>query len=134
MKLHHLDELQQLVQRGESVTLEFKQTISHPEKIAKTLVAFANTMGGKVVVGISDKKEVIGIDPEEEKFVLQIAASRYCHPPIELTYVEAEIEEKMVLIVEVRASTVPHFYTSNGVGEQQFFVRCNNQNRLVIKS
>lgn len=133
MKLNRPDEFQQLVRGGESATLEFKQTASNPEKIAKTLVAFANTMGGMLVIGISDRREIIGIDPEEEKFALQIAASRYCFPPIELTYSEAEIEDKTLLIAEVQASNTPHFYTKNNTGEQQFFIRLNNQNKLITK-
>jgi len=133
MKLNQPDELQQLIRGGESVTLEFKQTVSHPEKIAKTLVAFANTVGGKLVIGISDRKEIIGVDPEEEKFALQIAASEYCIPAIELTYSEAEIEDKTVLIVEVAQSIRMHFYVKGNNGLQQFYVRQNNQNKLVAK-
>lgn len=133
MKLNQPDELQQLIRGGESVTLEFKQTVSHPEKIAKTLVAFANTEGGKLVVGISDRKEIIGVDPEEEKFALQIAASKYCHPTIELIYSEAEIDDKTVLIAEVAPGNTAHFYMKGSNEPQQFYVRQNNQNKLLTR-
>ncbi|WP_250633006.1 AlbA family DNA-binding domain-containing protein [Rhodoflexus caldus] len=133
MKLNQPDEFQQLIRGGESITLEFKQTVSHPEKIAKTLVAFANTEGGKLVIGVSDKKEIIGIDPEEEKFALQIAASEYCRPAIQLTYSEAEIDNKTVLIAEVAQGHTAHFYVKGHNEPQQFYVRQNNQNKLITK-
>ncbi|WP_448518466.1 AlbA family DNA-binding domain-containing protein [Rhodoflexus sp.] len=133
MKLNQPDEFQQLIRSGESLTLEFKQTASNPEKIAKTLVAFANTLGGVLVIGISDQKEVIGIDPEEEKFSLQQAALSHCLPPIHITYTEVELEEKTVLLAEVAADSTPHYYTKGGTTGQQFYMRSGSRNQLIMK-
>ncbi|MEQ8573732.1 MAG: ATP-binding protein, partial [Fulvivirga sp.] len=47
-------ELKRLVSQGESETLEFKRKVAHPEKIVKEIVAFANTKGGKLLIGVSD--------------------------------------------------------------------------------
>lgn len=132
MKLNQPDELQQLIRGGESVTLEFKQTISHPEKIAKTLVAFANTKGGKLIIGINDRKEIVGIDPEEEQYVLQIAASRYCRPAVQLHCTVAEFDDKIVLIAEVAPSNTAHFYMKDHAAMPRFYVREDNQNKLII--
>ena len=53
-----------LLLKEEGEQLEFKQQISYQEKIAKTLSAFANSKGGTVVIGVSDQRKIIGIDPE----------------------------------------------------------------------
>jgi len=46
----------------EGKTLEFKQDISSPKPILKSLVAFANTAGGRLVIGIADDKQLVGVE------------------------------------------------------------------------
>lgn len=50
--------------KGESATLEFKEQLpSNSEKYTKTVVAFANSQGGKIVVGVNDKtREIVGVE------------------------------------------------------------------------
>ncbi len=105
-------QLKSLILKGEGERVDFKQKISEPYKIAKTLVAFANTHGGVLLVGVRDDKTITGVDPEEEKFVLDNAAAFYCDPPVLLIYKEIEFpeENKTVLIVQISESThKPHF-------------------------
>lgn len=78
--------LKKLIHRGEGEQLDFKQTITDPFKIAKTITSFANTRGGTLLIGVRDNKTIRGVDPEEEKYVLETAANVYCDPAIPLTY------------------------------------------------
>ena len=59
----------QLITMPEGKTLEFKRDISAPRNILKTLVAFANTAGGCLLIGIADDSgEVLGVkDPLDEE-------------------------------------------------------------------
>lgn len=59
-------ELKELVANGESSTLEFKRKISSNQKIAKEITAFANTLGGTLLIGVDDDKAIIGVDSEKE--------------------------------------------------------------------
>ena len=63
----------------EGKTLEFKRDLSSPKNILKTLVAFANTAGGRLIIGVEDEsREVLGVeDPldEEERLCSLIADS-----------------------------------------------------------
>ncbi|TPE45916.1 AlbA family DNA-binding domain-containing protein [Pontibacter mangrovi] len=105
-----MDELQRLIWEGENDTVDFKQRVTKPEKISRTLVSFANTRGGIILVGVKDNGYVTGIDPEEEKHTLQLAADFYCDPPVQLQYEEIEQDGKMVLVVRVpESSHKPHF-------------------------
>ncbi|WPP51413.1 RNA-binding domain-containing protein [Catalinimonas niigatensis] len=107
-----MNKLEELIFRGENEEIDFKQTISDPYKIAKTISSFANTKGGKILVGVRDDKIITGIDPEEEKYILDTAADFYCIPPIDLEYeeIEDEEEEKTVLIVSIKESkSKPHY-------------------------
>ncbi|WP_347158753.1 AlbA family DNA-binding domain-containing protein [Pontibacter chitinilyticus] len=105
-----MDELQRLILQGENDTLDFKQRVTQPEKIARTLVSFANTRGGQILVGVKDNGTISGVDPEEEKHTLQLAANFYCDPPVPVRYEEVEIDRHIILVVTVPESTrKPHF-------------------------
>lgn len=71
--------LQKLVAQGEGLHLEFKTKATHPEKIAREMVAFANTKGGTLLVGVNDDKSISGCKfPEEEIFAITEYLSTYC--------------------------------------------------------
>lgn len=106
-----MDELQRLIWEGENDSVDFKQRVTKPEKIARTMVSFANTRGGVILVGVKDNGYVTGVDPEEEKHTLQLAADFYCDPPVKLLYEEMEQDSgKVVLKVTIpESSHKPHF-------------------------
>lgn len=114
--------LKKLIHKGEGERLDFKQKITDPYKIAKTITSFANTKGGKILVGVRDDKTILGIDPEEEKYTLETAAQFYCDPPVHLQFREVEDEEEEVTVLEV---TIPESR------EKPHFVRDKNEQRLV---
>lgn len=99
-----------LINKGESDTLEFKQRIKHPDRIARTMVSLANTRGGIILVGVMDNGEIKGVDPEEEKYTLDQASQFYCDPPVRLFYKEVEEEDFTILKVIIPESgTKPHY-------------------------
>ncbi|CAN5921356.1 ATP-binding protein [soil metagenome] len=105
-----MNELQALISQGESDTLEFKQRIKHPDRIARTIVSLANTRGGIILVGVMDNGEIKGVDPEEEKHTLDLASQFFCDPPVRLFYKEVEEEDLTILKVIVPESgTKPHY-------------------------
>jgi predicted HTH transcriptional regulator len=69
-----------LLKENEGLKLEYKQQISSQEKIAKTLSAMSNTAGGMILIGISDQRKIIGIDPEEERYMITAANESFCLP------------------------------------------------------
>ncbi|MCA4897392.1 MAG: helix-turn-helix domain-containing protein [Bacteroidota bacterium] len=77
-----LFELKKLVAEGEGLQLEFKRKASYPEKIVRELVAFANTEGGTLLVGVDDDKTIPGVKyPEEESYSIQ-QALQSCKPKL----------------------------------------------------
>jgi predicted HTH transcriptional regulator len=73
-----------LIEEGENIQCEFKRQFTSLEKIAKEIIAFANTKGGYILFGIDDDRKVIGIDSEKaEAEMIEDAAKNYCEPPIE---------------------------------------------------
>jgi ATP-dependent DNA helicase RecG len=73
--------IQNLIQQPESKTLEFKRDLSSLRPIIKTIIAFANTAGGTLIIGIEDGGKVIGIDnplEAEEKISPTILLHSLC--------------------------------------------------------
>jgi predicted HTH transcriptional regulator len=125
-----MDSIYDLIKGGESEQVDFKQTIS-AIKIARTLVAFANTKGGRILIGVKDDKTITGIDPEEELFVMEQAAQKYCSPPILFTYQIFEYHQKAILIIEVTESKQkPHFAIDKD-NHLQIFMRVGDKNHTI---
>lgn len=100
---------------GEGSTLEFKVQVPSAKKIARTLCAFANTRGGRIIVGVMDNGEIVGVvDVEKEKMLLQEAARFYCEPAIPLTFKVYEEHFLPVLVARIKASKhKPHAVFQN---------------------
>ena len=69
-----------LIEQGEGISLDFKQVIQNPHKIAKSMVSFANTHGGILLIGVKDNGNISGINPEEEFHMLELAANFFSKP------------------------------------------------------
>lgn len=113
-----------LLKQGEGESLDFKQKITSCDKIAKTICSFANTSGGIILVGVTDRRTLVGIDPEEEKYMLEQAAQHYCHPPVLLNFEEIEEEEEMVILKVSIAESLqkPHASLTKS-GQWQVYIR-----------
>lgn len=103
-------ELMELIEEGENLQCEFKRKFSTPEKIAREMIAFANTKGGYLLFGIDDDKKVIGVESEKETMELvKDAAQNYCEPPLEFNIEFNEVNGKEVVVVAVpESSNKPH--------------------------
>ncbi len=121
--------LTEMIARGESETLEFKQKTTRPYRISRTLTSLANTHGGHVLVGVDDAGRVVGVrDAEEELFVLRTAAAQHVEPPLEgLRYREVEAEGRTVLVVTVPESTRKPHRAQVAADDWRGYVRVRDQ-------
>lgn len=94
-----------LISEGESSKVEFKRKFTTYEKIARELIAFANSRGGLIFFGVDDNGEKVGVKSEKETEELLLeTAKNYCEPEIDLKVYVLEIEGKDVVIGEVKES------------------------------
>ncbi len=120
--------LVQLIAQGENGKLEFKSTLESAAKIAKTLVAFANTGGGTLLVGVTDDKKICGIDSEEDQLsILEEASDRYCQPAILVRYEIVSVENKKVLVVIIPESEEKPHTVKEKNGQEKVYVRMNDK-------
>ena len=129
-----MNELNQMILNGENEVLDFKQTISSAFKIAKTMVSFANHKGGRLLVGVKDNKSIAGVQSEDEKYMLELAAGFYCRPEIELSIREWEIGDKIVLEAEIPAGKDKPDYAKDEEGKWWVYIRVKDKSLLASKT
>ncbi len=97
-----------LITGGEGLNLDFKYCISDPQKIARTLSAFSNTQGGKLLIGVRDNGSLAGVRSDEEYYMIDAAATLHCDPQVTLRTRTHTINGKTILEVEVpKSDTIP---------------------------
>jgi predicted HTH transcriptional regulator len=117
-----------MVSRGEGQRLEFKRKASYPDKIVRELIAFANTDGGTVLIGVDDDKSIPGVKfPDEESLVIHTELKKHCRPGIEYHETVIAISEKRFVLQWYipPSGRRPHFYVVEG--KREAFVRQNDQ-------
>ena len=77
------DYIHRLIAEGEHIHQDFKFAISDARKIARSLSAFANTEGGRLLVGVKDNGSIAGVRSEEEIYMIDAAATMYCRPALQ---------------------------------------------------
>lgn len=103
-------ELLDLIEEGENIQCEFKRKFSTPEKIAREMIAFANTKGGIVLFGVDDDKSIVGVESEKETAELVIdVAKNFCEPSLDVILDYKEVDGKEIVIASIPESTYkPH--------------------------
>ena len=97
------------ISEGEHLKQDFKMRIDDAQKIARSLVAFANTSGGRLLIGVKDNGNVCGVRPEEELHMIIRSAEEFCQPAVHFTHSVWKVEGKAVLEIQVEESSLkPH--------------------------
>lgn len=87
-----------LVAEGEHEHQDFKFAISDSRKIARSISAFANAGGGRLLIGVKDNGVVAGVRNEEDVFVVEQAAERYCSPAVEVEFTAFSYDTNITVI------------------------------------
>jgi len=120
-----------LISQGEHQQLDFKFEITSARKIAKTLVAFANTEGGRLLIGVKDNGRITGVRSDEEYYMIESAAKLYCRPEISFESVQRMAEGKTVLEIYVPASPEKPHYASDEEKKWLAYHRVLDENMLA---
>jgi predicted HTH transcriptional regulator len=132
-------DLLELIEEGENIQCEFKRKFTTPEKIAREMMAFANTKGGFILFGVDDDKEVVGVESEKsEAELIKDAAKNYCEPPIEYSIEYFDIKGKEVVIVSIPESdNKPHrlqdYQNELDINSSVVIIRVNDKSMQASK-
>jgi len=123
--------LKKLIAEGENQKLDFKYCISDSRKIARTLTAFANTDGGRILIGVRDNGSIAGIKTDEEYYMVDTAVQLFCRPEIAFTIKQHLAGGKTILEVEVAKGTMRPYQVRDENGKWQSYFRSNDQNLVA---
>ena len=107
-----IQDVRSLAYRGEGAFVEFKRKVEYPEKIIREIVAFANTKGGYLLIGIDDDGTLPGIKyAEEDMYAIEKALKKWCRPEIEYKVEIVPVSrKKSILSFHIKESKKkPHY-------------------------
>jgi predicted HTH transcriptional regulator len=116
------DHIYRLIAQGEHQELDFKYEMNDSRKIARTLSAFANTDGGRLLVGVKDNGKIVGVDTQEEIYMVEAAAQVFSTPEVNFQGKLHEVEGKDVLEVIIQKSEEKH-YVKEETGPALAYIR-----------
>lgn len=131
-------DLLDLIEEGENLQCEFKRKFSSPEKIAREMIAFANTKGGYLIFGVDDDKEIVGVESEKSEAELAAQAARqFCEPPLEFFLEFIELYGKELVVAAIPESdNKPHRlqdYTDFDINTAVVTIRVNDKSIQASK-
>ncbi|MFT3739838.1 MAG: ATP-binding protein [Breznakibacter sp.] len=123
--------LSNLISQGEHQQLDFKYAINDSKKIARSIAAFANTDGGRLLIGVKDNGNIVGVYSDEEYYMIEAAAQMYCKPPVPFETKEWHVNGKSVLEIIIAASAQKPVSAPDKDGRFMVYIRVNDQNLLA---
>jgi predicted HTH transcriptional regulator len=123
--------IKKLIAQGENQQLDFKFEISDSKKIARTLAAFSNTDGGKLLVGVKDNGAIAGVRSDEEFYMVEGAAQLYCRPAVDFATREWTVDGKTILEIDIPKSDNGPCSAPDKDGKWMVYIRVHDQNLLA---
>ena len=123
--------IHQLVAEGEHDHQDFKFEISDARKIARSISAFANTGGGRLLVGVKDNGKIAGVRSEEEIYMIEAAASMYCQPQVEITTHTHIVEGRTVLKIDIEEAGTKPVFALDEENKPKAYIRIADENILA---
>ncbi|MCK4746754.1 MAG: ATP-binding protein [Bacteroidales bacterium] len=123
--------LRSLIAEGEHQELDFKFEISDVRKIARTLSAFSNTNGGRLLIGVKDNGRISGVRSDEEFYMVESAASLYCRPEVTFESRSYSIEGKNVLEIYIPQVERKPVFARDEENRWMAYIRVADQNILA---
>lgn len=132
-----LYQLNEIIENGENERTEFKRHFTECDKIAREMIAFANTKGGVILFGVDDNRRVVGVESEKSEIeYINLAAKFYCTPEINCDVEVFHIYRKDVIAVIIPESdNKPHFLLENGRQERdkKAYIRVKDKSVMASK-
>ena len=123
--------IQLLIEQGEHQQLDFKFEVSDSKKIARTLSAFANTDGGRLLIGVKDNGSISGVRSEEEYYMIEAASNMYTQPQVGFSAKRWDINGKTVLEIYIAPGEERPYLAPDKDGRYKAYIRVADENILA---
>jgi len=119
--------VQKLIRNGEHQYLDFKFAVSDSRKIARSLVSFANSGGGTLLIGVKDNGKIAGIRSEEEIYMIDAASALYTKPNVKYNLRLWQIDDKKQVLEVVVKSDKSNVYLAKDENDKwKAYLRFND--------
>jgi len=120
--------LQQLISEGEHQQQDFKYRVSDAVKLARSVSAFANTDGGRLLIGVRDDGHLSGVRSEEEIHVMHQAAYKYCQPEASIKFDTYHIDGRTIVVATIPPSVRRPVFALDEEGKKTAYIRIADEN------
>ena len=120
--------LLRLIKEGEHQQQDFKYRVSDAMKLARSVSAFANTDGGRLLIGVRDDGHMSGVRSEEEIYMMHQAAYRYCRPAASIKFDTYHVEGRTIVVATVPPSDKRPVCAIDDDGRQRAYIRIADEN------
>lgn len=120
--------LRKLIEEGEHDQQDFKYKIQEAAKLARSVSAFANTRGGRLLIGVRDDGHISGVKSEEEIFMMHAAAFKYCTPESAIRFDTLHVEGRSVVIATIPPAQRKPIKAIDEEGTPHAYVRIKDEN------
>lgn len=120
--------LLRLIREGEHQRQDFKYRVADACKLAKSVSAFANTDGGRLLIGVRDDGHLSGVRSEEEIFMMHQAAYKYCKPEPSISFDTYHAEGRTIVVCTIPPSARRPVMARDAEGRQTAYVRIGDEN------
>ncbi len=117
------------VAKGEHQQQDFKYAVGDAIKIARSVSAFANRDGGRLLIGVKDNGTIAGVRNEEDAYVVETAAALYCRPAVPVSFHAYGVAAGVTVIsAEIAAAGVRPVYVAEADGSLRAYWRVADEN------
>lgn len=120
--------IQDLIAQGEHEHQDFKYQITDARKIARSIAAFANHSGGHLLIGVKDNGHIAGVNSDEEIYMVEQAASMYCHPEQHVKFRVYRVDGKSVVKADIEQAQHKPVLAQDDHGQWQAYYRVADEN------
>ena len=120
--------LLELISEGEHQQQDFKYRVDDARKLARSVSAFANTEGGRLLIGVRDDGHIAGVRTEGEIYVMHQAAYKYCQPEASIRFDTYHADGKAVVIATVPPSDKRPVCAPDEDGNMRAYIRIKDEN------
>lgn len=120
--------LTSLIREGEHQQQDFKYRVSDACKLAKSVSAFANTDGGRLLIGVRDDGHLSGVRSEEEIYMMHQAAYKYCRPEASIKFDTYHVDGRTIVIATVPPSERRPVCAIGEDGKNKAYIRIADEN------
>ena len=120
--------LKRLISEGEHQQQDFKYRVSDAQKLAKSVSAFANTDGGRLLIGVRDDGVMSGVRSEEEIYMMHQAAYKFCKPEASIKFDTYHAEGRTIVVATVPPSSRRPVCALDEQGRRRAYIRIADEN------